>query len=105
MTGIPGRALALPDARAAVLRAVVTTDHPTVRSVASDAGLSVGEAYRHLLILRHQGFVRWAIGPAGKQAPGTLRATVTAHLPDAALARAVAGCNDPGTPPPAQEAP
>lgn len=92
--GIPGRALRLPDARARVLRAVVTTDRPTVRSVASGARVSYGEAYRHLCILEHQGFVSWLRRADGHRLSGTLRSTVAAHRPLAALARTAAGCND-----------
>lgn len=95
MTVVPGRALPLPDERARVLRAVVTQAHPTVRSVALEAEVTVGCAYRHLLLLRHQGLVSWAIGPNGHQAAGTLRANVTAHRPAEALAREAAGCDDP----------
>lgn len=82
MTAVPGRALPLPVARYAVLRAVYTLARPTVRSVALNAGLSPSVAAHHLRILRHQGFVAWE-----PHRQGTLRPTHTAHAP----------CHHPGT--------
>jgi hypothetical protein len=96
-TGATARTLGLPTARAYVLRAVVTQDRPTIRSVALASGLTYGSAYRQLLILRHQGFVKWARDGRGNSIPGTLRATVSAHRPDEALAQRVAGYYPRGT--------
>lgn len=67
---------AMGDTRTRVLLAVVNQWHPTVRSVAAEAGVVVSVAHWHLEHLRSDGLVTWE-----EDRRGTLRPLVEEVLP------------------------
>lgn len=69
---LPIDAVPFSATRAAVLLAVIHQSHPTVRSVAEYAGVSIETAHRTLTRLRELGLIGWEAGRAH-----TLRPLVT----------------------------
>ena len=61
---------AIGDTATRVLLAVLTQDHPTVRSVGEEVGLaSPNSTHHHLLDLRDAGLVTWDEGKTGTLRP------------------------------------